>query len=170
MASPLTVYKLTVLYLLDRAGRELSQSFVSSFLLENGYANLLNLMQTYDEMAANGLISVTEEDGAAFLAVTADGRESLSYFRSELSSVIRTEADAYLKNNGVRIRREKELTGSYYRRPSADYAVTVAVMENEQPVIELTLSVPDEAAARRVIENWKTQSGEIYRITAEKLF
>lgn len=170
MASPLTVYKLTVLYLLDRAGTKLSQSFISAFLLENGYANLINLMQTYDEMAANGLVSVSEEDGAAFLMITAAGRESLSYFRGELSSAIRTEADAYLKDNGVRIRRDKELTGSYYRRPSADYAVTVAVMENEQPVIELTLSVPDEAAAKKVIENWKAESGEIYRIAAEKLF
>lgn len=170
MASPLTVYKLTVLYLLDRAGQSLSQSFVSSFLLENGYANLINLMQTYDEMAANGLINVSEEEGAAFVGITDEGKESLAYFRSELSSAIRSEADAYLKNNGVRIRREKELTGSYYRRPSADYAVTVAVMENEQPVIELTLSVPDEAAAKKVIEKWKTASGEIYRIAVEKLF
>ncbi len=170
MASPLTVYKLTVLYLLDRAQEALSQSLISSFLLEKGYANLISLMQTYEEMAANGLITAEDREGTAFLTVTDEGRESLRFFRSELSEAIRKEADAFLKENGLRLARERELAGDYYKRSGSDYVAHMAVMENSLPVFEINLSVQDEAAAKRAIARWKSQSTDLYRIITEKLF
>ena len=47
MSSPLAIYKLIILYLLDRAEGEIAMDRISSFLLEKGYVNFVSLMQTY---------------------------------------------------------------------------------------------------------------------------
>ena len=46
MSSPLAIYKLIVLYLLDRVGGEIAMDRLSSFLLERGYVNFVSLLQT----------------------------------------------------------------------------------------------------------------------------
>ena len=170
MDSALTVYKLIVLYLLDRSGEELSQSFISSFLLEKGYATLVSLMQTYDELLSNGLISLGENSGTDYYSITSEGRETVVYFGSDLGKSIREDADAFLKENGIRIRQEKEITGEWYKRPSNDYVAQLKAVENGLPLVEISISVPDAGSAEHVIDTWKKNNQEIYLELVKKLF
>ena len=55
MASPLAVYRLIILYLLDRSGGEIAMDRLSSFLLEKGHVNFVSLVQPYAEIAESGL-------------------------------------------------------------------------------------------------------------------
>ena len=41
MSSPLAVYKLIILYLLDKMGGEIAMDRLSSFLLEKGFVNFV---------------------------------------------------------------------------------------------------------------------------------
>ena len=56
MSSPLAIYKLIILYLLDKADGEIAMDRLSSFLLEKGYVNFLSLTQTYAEIEKSGLV------------------------------------------------------------------------------------------------------------------
>ena len=56
MSSPLAIYKLIILYLLDKADGEIAMDRLSSFLLEKGYVNFVSLMQTYAEIEKSGLV------------------------------------------------------------------------------------------------------------------
>ena len=40
-----TVYKLIILYMLDRAEGDVTQAMLSTFLLESGYANFVSLAE-----------------------------------------------------------------------------------------------------------------------------
>lgn len=55
MAQPLTLYKLIVLYMLDRVDFPLSTSQISEFVLDKGYTTYFKLQQALSELMDAGL-------------------------------------------------------------------------------------------------------------------
>ena len=56
MAQPLTLYKLIVLYMLDRVDFPLSTSQISEFVLDKGYTTYFKLQQALSELIPLRLI------------------------------------------------------------------------------------------------------------------
>lgn len=173
MSSPLSVYKLIILYLLDRADG-ITKAQISEFLLENGYVNLLSLVQTYAEIEEQGLVRSENRDENAdertFLYITDAGRETLNFFIRDLNEDIRKQADEFLKSSGREIRNEEDLSYRYFRRTDGSYQVELSVCERSAPVIGLTLQVPDRQSAETAVRRWREKNEEIYRDLIEKLF
>ena len=99
--SPLTVYKLVILHMLSRAEGKMQASYLAFFLLENGYANLVNLARTFGEMEERELVEITDEEGKSFVRITRAGREALHYFGDDLSMEIEQQADRFLREQGL---------------------------------------------------------------------
>ena len=59
--SPLTVYKLVILHMLSRAEGKMQASYLAFFLLENGYANLVNLARTFGELEERELVEISAD-------------------------------------------------------------------------------------------------------------
>ena len=161
-ASPLTVYKLITLYLLSQIEEPLSAARISDFILENGYTNYLSLNQAFSELSESGLISLESRGSRTFFRLTKDGEETLQFFEEDLNSEIRVQCRAFLHSNSVQIRADADTTAEYRRTDTGNYEVHMTVMERLDPVIDVTLSVPDESMARTMTENWQEKSQEIY--------
>lgn len=170
MESPLTVYKLTILYMLERAGGDVAADRISGFLLENGYVNFVSLMQTYAELEEAGLTASGRKGERTMLSLTGEGRETLRFFSGRLGEEIRDQADAFLKAQKIQILEDRQVTSSYDRHPEGGYVVRLSVREGTRPILDLALSVPDRAAAEEAAASWKEKSGEIYGLLIEKLF
>ena len=99
--SPLTVYKLVILHMLSRTEGKMQASYLAFFLLENGYANLVNLALTFGELEERELVEITDEDGKSFVRITQAGREALHYFGDDLSMEIEQQADRFLSDHGL---------------------------------------------------------------------
>ncbi len=115
MASPLAVYKLTILYMLDRINGPIAMSRITEFLLENGYVNFVSLNQTLAEIEESGLVrSETRRDGI-FLYITQEGTETLNFFSGSLSDEIKGQVDEY-RNFAMTIIWPRTMTG-LFREP-----------------------------------------------------
>jgi predicted transcriptional regulator len=169
-AAPLTVYKLMVLYMLNRLKEPIAKERVSAFLLENGYAGFVSLIQTYAELEERGLVRTENTRDKEFLIITEEGRESLFYFGRELSPDIRKQIESFLTEKGLELINDHSLKADYDRTPDGLYLVRLAVWENNHPVVDLTLSVPDLETARAACSSWKEKNEEIYSAIIEKLF
>ncbi|MBP3217241.1 MAG: DUF4364 family protein [Lachnospiraceae bacterium] len=171
MASPLAVYKLTILYMLDRAGGEIPVPMISAFLLENGYTGFSSLVQTYSEMEENGLVNTrTEGEERTFLSITQEGEETLRFFVNDLSTEIRDQIRVFLKENGRQLRREQSLTADYYRNSFGNFEAHLAVREKNETVVDIRLTVPDAPTAVHITEAWREKNQEIYAFLIENLF
>ena len=85
MSSPLAVYKLIILYLLDKTDGEIAMDRLSSFLLEKGYVNFVSLMETYAQIEESGLVRSRVSSDRCFYSITAEGRQTLRLFSGHLS-------------------------------------------------------------------------------------
>ncbi|MBQ9029083.1 MAG: DUF4364 family protein [Lachnospiraceae bacterium] len=170
MSSPLAVYKLIILYLLDKTGTEIAMDRISSFLLEKGYVNFVSLMETYAQIEESGLVRSRVSGDRCFYAITAEGRQTLRLLGGQLSREIRRQADDFLVSEGAALRNEQAVRADYVPAEGGMYNVILRVTEGDTSVMEIRLQVPDKALAEEICRKWPEKNEQIYNSLIENLF
>lgn len=170
MSSPLAVYKLIILYLLDKTGTEIAMDRISSFLLEKGYVNFVSLMQTYAEIEKSGLVRSRNSGDRCFYRITSDGRQTLRIFKADLGREITKQADDFLRSEGTVLRSEQSVRADCIPAENGMYNVILKVMERTDSVMEIRLQVPDKGLAEEICRRWPEKNEKIYNSLIENLF
>ena len=95
----LTLYKLIVLYMLNKVNFPLTNTQLSEFILEKEYTNYFTLQQVISELLSSGLIHVKTAGSTSRYQITAQGIETLGFFSNRISDPIKEEIDNFLKEN-----------------------------------------------------------------------
>ena len=96
--------------------------------------------------------------------MTENGAQTLEFFEKEISPEIKRDITNYLVTHSYEMRNESSTLADYfYRTSNQDFAVHCMVKEGKTTLIELTFTVPTEAAAQTLCENWKKKSQEDIR-------
>lgn len=167
---PLTLYKLIVLYMLDRVNFPLTKAQVGDFILEREYTNFLTLQQAIAELIDAGMVSARSSRNRTYLVLTDEGRTTLSYFTNRINDSIKEEIDGYFSDHEMEMRNEVSVISDYYKSVSGEYEVRLTAKEKDVTVVEVTLSVPDEETASAICANWQTKNQEIYQYLTSQLF
>ena len=169
MTSPLTVYKLIILYLLDRSGGEIAMEKLSSFLLDRGYAGFLALVRAFAELEESGLTLARTENDLVFLRISAEGEDALRYFGADLGREIRSDCDSWLRANRMSLAQDRAAQGDFVYREDGQYEVRLELRDRQSSLMELSLRVPDKETARRAVDLWRKDNEQIYRFLIENL-
>lgn len=169
MATPFTVYKLIVLYMLQNAESTLTNSQISEFILDKEYTNYFHLQQAVSELVEADLIEMQTRSNISHYSLTEEGKKTLSYFQQELSAEIRREVKAYLKSTGQESRERIITPADYYLNPQGNYSVRCRLIEKNISLIDLTMSAPNLEAAESMCRKWAGKSQEIYGKIMEEL-
>lgn len=160
--SSYALYKLVILFLLDKVNFPLSNAQISEFFLEQEYTSYFHLQQVLNEMLESDLIFADNKSNTTYYRMTENGSQTLRFFGEEISEEIRIEIKNYLEKHAYRLRTESSTVADYYREAKDDYVVNCVVRENGNVLMELILHVPSEQGAREICENWKAKSQETY--------
>jgi DNA-binding PadR family transcriptional regulator len=171
MTSPITVYKLIVLYMLDRTGDAIAKTTISDFLLDQSVTNnYLSVQQAISQMEESGLITSETMGSRTMIRITKEGQETLRFFENELNPEIRRQCTEFLRRNGMEIRDEAKTSAKYYKKVTGDYEVDLTVNERDTTLCALRLDVPDESIAKTVTQNWLEKNEDIYQYLVKELF
>lgn len=167
---PLTLYKLIVLYMLNRVSFPMTAAQVSDFVLEKEYTGFLTLQQAISELTDAGLITSETVRNRTLLTLTGEGQETLNFFQNRISDAIKEEINAYLKEKEYSLRNEISVQGDYYKSTSGEYEAHLVAKDREIRLVDITLSVPDENTASDICDNWLTKNQQIYQYLIQELF
>lgn len=167
---PSTLYKLIVLYMLNRVSFPLTKAQVCDFLLGKEYTGFLTLQQAISELEDAGLISTRSLQSRTHLLITDAGKETLDFFGNRVSDAIKADVDAYLRENELELRNEVAIQASYYRSTSGEYEAQLIAQERGNELVSIRLAVPLEEMAVSICDNWQKKNQEIYRYLTEMLF
>ena len=170
MEEPLTLYKLIILYMLNRVDFPLTNAQVGNFILEKEYTNFLTLQQAVFELTDAGLIATHSVGNRTHITITAEGRNTLSFFENRISDTIKEEIGHYLNENEVRLRDEVSITAEYYKSTAGEYDAHLTAKEKNVKLIDITLSVPTQESSAAICDNWQRKNQEIYQFLVEQLF
>lgn len=167
---PMTLYKLIVLYMLDRVSFPLTRAQIEGFILEKEYTNYLTLQQAIGELCEIRLISTKTVHNRTQLMLTEEGRSTLTFFRSNIPEPIQEEIDNYLKENSMELRNETAVTGQYFKTAGGSYQAVLAATERGETLIEMKLAVPDEKTASALCDHWQRRNEAVYAAIMKELF
>ncbi len=166
----LILYKLIILYMLNRAAFPITKAQVADFILENDYMDFLTLQQVFAELTESEMITATTVRNRTHLAVTAEGKETLALFSNRLNSLTKKKIDSFYMENELEMRNEVSITSDYYKSTSGEYEARLQATEKKVRLVDITLSVPDEETAAAICDNWQKKNQTVYQILIEQLF
>lgn len=165
-----TLYKLIVLYMLNRVNFPLTRTHISDFILEKEYTSFLTLQQVMNELIDAGMILPKTYGNRTHLFITEEGKSSLSFFENRISPAIKKDIKEYFNQKSMELRNEISITSDYYKTTQNDYAAHLCAMEKGLPLVDITLNVPLEETAIAVCDNWQKRNQEIYQNLIKELF
>ena len=158
---PLTLYKLIVLYLLNKVSFPLTMAQVSDLILEKEYTSYLTLQQVINELAQAGLITAKTLVNRTHLQITEEGRNS---------DAIKADIGEYLKKNELEMRNESSIQSNYYKAVNGEFETELTAVDKDVNLVTIRLTVPTEELAISICENWQKNNREIYQYLTTALF
>lgn len=169
MADVHALYKLIILQMLDKVDFELTNSQISSFILEEQYTDYFTVQETLADMIDSGLIKSNVVRNSTRYSLTDSGRETLTYFKKDISDAICSDIEEYFRKNKLKMRNENAITADYFRTGKGEFTAQLQVKEKESILVEVALTVPMEQQAIALCDNWKKKSQQIYGYLVEQL-
>lgn len=169
MTEPLTLYKLIILYMLEKVDFPLTNAQISGFVLDKGYTNYFHLQQAISELIDSELIESKTIRNSSYFQITKQGEQTLSYFEGQISDDIKHDISEFFKENIIQMREELSAVADYYKGETEGYQVRCNLKRNDFSMVDLTIAVPTEEAASAICLNWKEKSQDIYEHLIELL-
>ena len=169
MSEPLTLYRLMILYMLDKVDFPLTNTQITNFILEKDYTTYFTVQQTFSELVDSGLITAESTHNNTLYRITPEGQQTLKFFSDQISDAIKEDILHFFKDNQMTLKTEASVIADYYKTPGGDYAVRCQIRNKDRSVIDLTISVSSREQAMAVCQNWKKQSSDIYALLMDEL-
>ncbi|MCD7763543.1 MAG: DUF4364 family protein [Lachnospiraceae bacterium] len=169
MAEPVSLYKLIVLYMLDKTDFPLTKAQISDFILEKGYTNYFTLQSVFADLEEGQMVRVEAVRNCSYYSITEAGAEALKYFHARIASSIREEIDQYMQENKIQMHDEVSVLADYYKNTTGDYSVRCVVKDKYSNPIDLTITVPNEEHAKKACRSWREHSQNIYQFILKEL-
>lgn len=169
LESSSTLYKLIILYMLNKVSFPLTNAQISGFILDAGYTNYFHLQQALNEMIESHLVTTETIRNTTYYHMTDEGIRTLDFFCKEISKEIRAEVDEYLKAHSYELRNEAATVADYYKTTAQEYEVRCQIKERTGKLIDLTLTVPTEETAKTICNQWQKKCQEVYAYLMQTL-
>lgn len=164
-----TLYKLIILYMLNKVEFPLSNSQISEFILEKEYTNYFTLQQVLAECSESDLIHEITTYQQTSYHLTEVGQETIDFFHPDIPSSIKEDIVSYLSSKKYDLKNSTAIVSDYYRNDNSEYSVNLQVKENNIKLIDLTISVPTENVAETIANNWVQKNQEVYALIMQHL-
>lgn len=149
-----TLYKMIILYMLEKVNFPLSNSQITNFFLDKDYTTYFHVQQTIHELQESHLLEEKKQGNSICYQTTEEGRKTLSYFEKNMSDEILHEVNTFLSENDYEMRNKNSVKAEYYRTPEHEYVVQLQVREKKTTLINLELNLPTKELAESFCRNW----------------
>lgn len=158
----ITLYKLIILFLLDKVDFPLTNAQIANIILDLNYTTYFNIQYSVSELLDAEFINSEKIGNKTYYRISPTGSETLSFFNSIISSEIQEEVKVYLKENQFSLRDEVSTLSEYFESKDNNYIVRLRVIEKDEAIIDLNISVPSKEDAKNICNNWREKNQQIY--------
>lgn len=165
----LMLYKLIILYILDKVDFPMTNGQLSNILLEKEYTDYFTIQEIISNLVDDEYIDAMTRNNAPMYQITPSGRETLSYFYDKISPAIRDDIDMYLSDHEYSMREEVSTPAEYFEVKTDDYYTRLQILEHGTAIMDISLSAGSKEAAEHICALWKQKSADIYAYIVSSL-
>ena len=167
---PHTIYKLIVLYMLNRVTYPLTRAQITDFILDKEYTNYMTLQTVFAQLCDSNMIDEKTIRNRTQLFITEEGADTLHFFENRISAEIKKDIDTYLSEKSMSLKNEASISADYFKSTDGEYKAHLVAREKKQALVDITLSVPTEEIASSICNKWETKNQAVYQYLIEQLF
>lgn len=165
----LMLYKLMILYILDRIDFSMTSAQLTEFFIGHNYTDYITLQETVSDLVTDGFIEQETMRNKTLYRITQSGGEALSFFFRDISPAVRQDIDSYLYDQRYRLKAEQSTPADYYELKHNEFLTECKILDRDSTLLNLQLSVTSEADAEKICNNWRENSSDIYNFLFSKL-
>ena len=165
----LTLYKLMILYLIEKVDFPLSNSQIYEFILDNGYTNYFTVQRAFHELEEENMLRVKQIRNMSHYALSDEGSEAIEMFEYQIPNSIKEDIAQFLKEKEYELRKEANVTADFYPSKGDEYTVNLKIREKESPLLEINLNVVSRDQAVYICDHWEKKHSDVYSMLIEKL-
>lgn len=169
MNESLILYKLIILYMLDRVTFPLTNSQITECILEKEYTTYFIIQQSFSELIDTKLIVAERMHHSSHYTLTDEGKKTLAYYRHIIPDGVIEGITDYLTKHKIELKNKVSVVAHYEPLKDQDYAVHFKIKEQNADIFNLTLHIPSEEIANRMCNKWQEKHEELYSYIMEKL-
>ena len=165
----LTLYKLMILYLIEKVDFPLSNSHISEFILDKGYTNYFTVQRAFHALEEENMLRVKQIRNMSHYALSDEGSEAIEMFEYQIPNSIKEDIAQFLKEKEYELRKEANVTADFYPSKGDEYTVNLKIREKENLLLEINLNVVSRDQAVYICDHWEKKHSDVYSMLIEKL-
>ena len=165
----LTLYKLMILYLIEKVDFPLSNSQISEFILDKWYTNYFTVQRAFHELEEENMLRVKQIRNMSHYALSDEGSEAIEMFEYQIPNSIKEDIAQFLKEKEYELRKEASVTADFYPSKGDEYTVNLKIREKENLLLEINLNVVSRDQAVYICDHWEKKHSDVYSMLIEKL-
>lgn len=154
--------KLLLLYIIDSSQNSLSNNELTEFVLQNNYMNYFLVQQYLSELIDSGFIEYKDNENKKIYFLLEKGKATLSYFEDRIPKATKENITVNFFNHESNNKTTKIL-GEYSKIKDNEYTVNLRLIEKNETLFNLYLSVATEKQAQKICEVWQNKTEYIYK-------
>lgn len=156
-------HKILILHLIDQMGIPISNGQITKFALEESYMNFYDVQHYLNDMVQTGYLDSSQLENTTRYTITDEGTKTLETFAQYVPPYIKTRISKYIEDNKNSVKRDFEIAANhFYQHDTGEYLVKCAVYEDDNLLMELSVSVVDIEQALTICNNWKKDVGHAH--------
>lgn len=164
-----TLYKLIILYVIEKIKFPLTNGQLCAFFAEEQYTDYFTLQQVLVDMVDTELLRTETIRTSTYYSLTDQGKETLDFFHTQIPTPIREDIDEYLKKNQFELREENAVLADYEKIGAEEFVATLSIKEQSSELVKIQISVPLEAQAIQICDKWQKKNSDIYSYLVQEL-
>ena len=154
--------KVLILYVLDKAGKPLTNDVLYKIVLAEADMNYFYFQQfTLDLINVDYILSF-EKEGKTLYQLTEKGQTTLDLTLDLLPGIIKLKADTNLKPILDSSEEEQSIVAEYIPLSENHYNITCKIIEENETVFEIKTFAGSSTQAKEIVHNWESNAGSIY--------
>ena len=155
--------KLILLYIIENSPHFFDKNELSEYILEKNYLNFFLIKQYLSELLEGKLIELTAEDEKEKYSILEKGTLALECFDSKIPQKIKDELKEDFVEFSYIQKKETQVLCDFFLKENKEYMVNLKLVENEESLFSMYISVPSSKEAEKICEKWKQDTQEIYK-------
>ncbi len=165
----LTLYKLMILYLIQKVDFPLSNSQISEFIIDKGYTNYFNVQRAFHELEEEEMLRIKIIRNMSHYYLTDEGAEAINMFEYQIPNSIKDDISQFLDEKEYQLRRETDLEADFFPAKRDEYTVHLKIKEKDTLLLELNLNVVSREQAVHICDHWDQMHSDVYSALIQKL-
>ncbi len=161
-ADSIVLYKLIILYMLDRVDFTLTNAQITDLVIAKKYTDYFTLQSSINEMIETDYISASTIRNSTHYKITMKGEEALAMFENRIPYAIKQDIMEFFDTQRINLRQESEIYSDYQKNENGEYTVSCVIKERNATLIDLKFSVPTKSHAVSICDNWREKSTAVY--------